>query len=275
MVQLSAKRRIGGNHVQIPAVADWLAKRFLFKTAIVVCLIGCSQAVVIGADAKVDLDAICRAWRDRQERVKSFQVSWSGQEFVAARPASDEPGSKELSDKYAELRQPHTFDYGIVLSCDQQDRMRGETSSTQWSNQQNKLVAQASQAVWDGKVNHALIQQSGDFSVASIGSVHTTGIGRSIQLVPWTLAFRPLDPLFGDFKESEIVLESKPVVVGGRECLIFDATRTRQSWGHLEDLDRSFARFLGSSASIHYFKGCSVIQYRHSKLAGSEVWLDA
>lgn len=181
--------------------------------------ITCGLKVARGGGA----EAVIRAWGDRQARVESFDVSWTGTLFQKV--DNGETGTPGQGGGEG-IKPPsnHSFATGMRFAADGKGRVRFDYQGQTWSSQQGAFIPEMLTDVFDGRVRKSFFPEGKvGFPNAHISTGSARETGRRVQTLPIRLIYRPFDSALGEFDSTKLVLTEAQGVAEGRPCLILES----------------------------------------------------
>jgi hypothetical protein len=232
----------------------------------VVALTGSFLAVLVNpfrahGQTGITIEKIAKIWRDRQERLKSVQLTWTERETVpkgavssfllSALGADDATRRmKDMGIEPGEVIPPidTTFDVAVSLSLDG-EKVRHVRDDQQWSAKAKSFVAQPETTVFDGATGKTFRPVAATWMSWPSGIVKARNpIGSSLYLSPVMMSFRPFHTEMRLFDVESLVLTGRRAMVDGNWCL--EALQRMQTYEQRVWLDPSrdfvMVRFLST-----------------------------
>lgn len=179
----------------------------------------CCAETVTARDSDL-LDGVVKAWTERQERARSFDVVAAGTEFRCETTFSAAELASRGVPSVDPLVLPETsFDIRLRLAANE-GRYRLEYEGRSDAPKPDGYPAKRQLEVYDGAVHSSLFftgQQP--FPNAHIRKEPTPVPARFVHVKPVMIVLRPFDPQAGVFDARELRVVSQHAVIDNRPCV--------------------------------------------------------
>jgi len=176
------------------------------------------------SSARATLESIIQAWNQRQNSVRSFQLSWEGAEW---RVAAVVPGRLRASAGKDLSTETVSYKSHTTIAVDEEGRTRIERVGAVWDPDVNRLVASRSFDVISGRTHRSFFPDGPTERPAGMGLIPSGWIDgnvvmsrKTLDLLPIRLVFRPFDEKIGVADRSKLLLTDRQGVVDGSVCTV-------------------------------------------------------
>jgi hypothetical protein len=195
----------------------------------------------LAAQEQVDLKKISRAWKDRQDRLRTGRFSWTVEEtipkgflstFLAGRPGARQR-LEAMGIAPGEVVPPEDVTFQVRSSVTLDGlKIRYEREGRQWSGKKRTYVPQPYVAVFDGKVGKSLYANGSPSTPWPQASTHPSYPSTPTDVIPLFMTFRPGVPGLRDFDIGRFHLTGQQRDMGGGTVLELEQ-RSRNSVGRV------------------------------------------
>jgi hypothetical protein len=176
----------------------------------------------VHAQRQKTIDAILKAWQERQERFRTVQASFEG-EYVTTKGAfSRTPSPKVPYDGTAGPLPPEDHKAGdseslVIGAGKYRHEVKGQHT---WSEQERTFRSVDSTVTFDGKIRKSKRETAGrDPRQGSIQIQTRPGEVGDTALYPLMMSFRPVDLVFRSFDINEFSPTGAVPAVGANTCI--------------------------------------------------------
>lgn len=192
--------------------------------------VGCALVLLlitsVLGQSKVTLETITKAWKVRQDRVRSLRVVWMERVTMPKGCESDmtppHPAArKRLGVSPGTPVPPNdiTFDVPCTLVLDG-GKVRYERKDREWSGEKQAYVPRPILVVFDGKVGKEFFPPCPPLRAWPRAEIESSNLlARPVDLIPLAVTFRPFDHQVCSAKFSKVQLTGRRSLVNGSSCL--------------------------------------------------------
>jgi hypothetical protein len=159
------------------------------------------------------LEKAIAAWRAREERIKSFDFSWAGDELQTPRNVTPTRDKKALPPKGHGMAR-------MRLALDDNSRVRFEYEGQRWSEEERRFVPSRTLETFSGSRRTLLFAKGHSFPNAHISESNAGRAARDVRCLPLFLALRSVTLPFARFAGNELIATDQEGIVNGRRCRI-------------------------------------------------------
>jgi len=174
------------------------------------------------AQRQKTIDAILKAWQERQERFRTVQVSLESEHVITKGKFSRAGALKVPYDKDAGALPPEDYkardsESFIIGAGKYRHEIKGQE---RWWEQERRFRATNSTVTFDGKIWKNKFETAGvEYRQGSIQIPDRPSEVASTDLYPLFMSFRPVDLVFRSFDINEFSPTGAAPVVGGNACI--------------------------------------------------------
>jgi hypothetical protein len=175
------------------------------------------------------ITSVTNVWNERQTRIRSLRLSWSGEEYCSkglSETLASAGAGWNASAKKTDLNggpSEASFEIQMSFFLDAKGRQRLDRRGKEWCDEKQGYGPQTTIDIFDGQFRRFFSPESPvPYPCVQITKGGNSGsiILSNVQLLPVIMAYRPLDATLGVFKRQDLLMSGDEGIVDGRNCIV-------------------------------------------------------